>query len=101
MNQEMIAPLAVLGVVLVTGLIAIPLNEEATMMPNVFASHGSSPAACEADGYEAGQDGPFSQELYETCQEIGGGDEYYDAFIEGCMDADNSREVCESATDAD
>jgi hypothetical protein len=31
-----------------------------------FASHGSSPTTCEADGYEAGRDGPFSQELYET-----------------------------------
>jgi hypothetical protein len=69
------------------------------IMPNALASHGSSPAACEADGYEAGQDGPFSQELYETCQGIGAGYEYYDAFIEGCMDADNSRDVCESATD--
>lgn len=69
--------------------------------PWAFASHGSSPAACEADGYEAGQDGPFSQELYETCEEIGAGDRYYDGFLEGCMDADNSREVCESATDAD
>lgn len=26
--------------------------------------------------------------------------EYYDGFIDGTMDADNSREVCESATDA-
>ncbi len=67
----------------------------------VYASHGSSAIACEADGYEAGQDGPFSQELYNTCKEIGAGEEYYDGFIEGCMDADNSREVCESATDAD
>jgi hypothetical protein len=33
-----------------------------------FASHGSSPTAYEADGYEAGRDGPFSQELYETCE---------------------------------
>lgn len=69
--------------------------------PNAFASHGSSAIACEADGYEAGQDGPFSQELYNTCKEIGSGDAYYDAFIEGCMDADNSREICEQATDAD
>jgi hypothetical protein len=66
-----------------------------------FASHGSSPTACEADGYEAGLDGPFSQELYETCAEVGGADEYYDDFIEGCMSVEgNTREICESATDA-
>ncbi|MDQ3840213.1 MAG: hypothetical protein M3297_13210 [Thermoproteota archaeon] len=66
-----------------------------------FASHGSSEIACKADGYEAGQDGSFSQGLYDTCQEIGAGDAYYNGFIEGCMDADNSREVCEQATDAE
>jgi hypothetical protein len=66
-----------------------------------FASHGSNPAACEADGYEAGRDGPFSQELYETCAEVGGADEYYEGFIDGCMSVEgNTREVCESATDA-
>ena len=27
-------------------------------------------------------------------------DAYYDGFIDGCMDANNSREVCEQATDA-
>ncbi len=70
------------------------------LIPNALASHGSSAIACEADGYEAGQDGPFSQELYETCQGIGAGDAYYDAFIEGCMDAGNTEDVCEQATDA-
>ena len=70
--------------------------------PNAFASHGSSAIACEADGREAGLDGPFSQNLYETCQEIGAGNEYYDNFIEACMSVeDNSRDDCESATDAD
>ena len=67
-----------------------------SMTTNVFASHSSSPAACQGDGYETGQDGSFSQELYDMC-----GEPYYDGFIEGCMDADNSRETCEQATDAD
>jgi hypothetical protein len=41
---------------------------------------------------------PFSQELYDMC-----GDTYYEAFIEGCMSVEgnsNTRDVCESATDA-
>ena len=42
-----------------------------TMMVSANASHGSSPAACEADGYEAGRDGAFSQDLYETSADIG------------------------------
>lgn len=71
-------------------------------MVNVDASHGSSVIACEADGYEAGQDGSFSQELYEQCEEVGGADAYYDAFIEGCMSVEgNTENVCEQATDAD
>jgi hypothetical protein len=31
--------------------------------PNAFASEGSSAIACEADGYEAGQNEQFSQGL--------------------------------------
>jgi hypothetical protein len=61
-----------------------------------YGSHSSSPAACEGDGLETGQNGEFSQGLYEMCGEI-----YYDAFIEGCMSVEgNTRDVCESATDA-
>jgi hypothetical protein len=96
MKQElMIALLAVLGVVLVAGLMAVPLSEEATIMPNVFASHGTDFASCNNDGLYDGENGPFSQELYDMC-----GDTYYDAFIEGCMSVEgNTRDVCESATD--
>jgi hypothetical protein len=68
-----------------------------TMIPNAFASHSVSPNACYSDGIDARQNGEFSQELYEFCEEYG--DEYYGGFINGCMDAGNSREVCESATD--
>ena len=81
-------------------VIAIALTVGGGWIGITYASHGSSPAACEADGYEAGQDGPFSQELYEMCEEVGGADEYYDAFIEGCMSVEgNTRDVCEAATD--
>ena len=54
-----------------------------------------------ADGYEAGLDGPFSQELYEMYEEVGGADAYYQGFMEGCMSVeDNTRDDCESATDS-
>jgi hypothetical protein len=52
--------------------------------------------SCGSDGYNDGQNGPFHQDRYNSC-----GDAYYQSFIEGCMDADNSREICEQATDAD
>ena len=79
MNSKMIA------------LAVVAIFSISIMMVSANASHGSSPAACEADGYEAGRDGPFSQELYETCEEV-----------DGCMSVvGNTRDVCESATDAD
>ena len=64
--------------------------------PNALVSHGSDTASSEGDGLYDGKNNPFSQELYNMC-----GDTYYDAFIEGCMSEDNTRDVCESAADAD
>jgi hypothetical protein len=64
---------------------------------NAFASHGTNTASCENDGLYDGKNNPFSQELFEIC-----GNTYHDAYIEGCMSVEgNTREVCESATDAD
>ena len=62
-----------------------------------FASHGTDTASCEKDGVYDGKNNPFSQELFEMC-----GNTYHDAYIEGCMSVQgNTRDVCESATDAD
>jgi hypothetical protein len=66
--------------------------------PNALASHSVSPTACYSDGVDAGEDGESSDEMYEFCEQYG--DEYYDGFIDGCMSADNSRGVCEQATDS-
>ena len=71
MNSKMIA------------LAVVAIFSISTMMVSANVSHGSSPAACEADGYEAGRDGAFSQELYETCEEVDGADAYYQGFIDG------------------
>jgi hypothetical protein len=85
---------------LVKFVFVVPLLLMAIAMtvPNVLASHSVSPNACYNDGTAAGEDGEFSQELYEFCAEYG--ERYYEGFIDGCMSVDNSREVCESATDA-
>jgi hypothetical protein len=64
---------------------------------DAFASHSTDTASCQNDGLYDGKNNPFSQELNEMC-----GDTYYDAYIEGCMSVEgNTRDVCESATDAD
>jgi hypothetical protein len=82
---------------LVTVMIMGIMTTMMTATTNAFASHSSDPIACEGDGLYDGKNNPFSQELFEMC-----GDTYYDAFIEGCMSVEgNSREDCESATDAE
>ncbi len=57
--------------------------------------------SCRDSGYRQGQNGQFSKDTYDHCgDESGGDDAYYNGFIDGCTDAGNSREVCESASDS-
>jgi hypothetical protein len=57
--------------------------------------------SCRDLGYDDGQNGSFAQGTYDHCgDETGGDDAYFNGFIEGCMDAGNTRDVCEQATDA-
>ena len=57
--------------------------------------------SCRDAGYNDGQNGPFSQPTYDHCgDEEGGDDAYFNGFINGCIDAGNTRDVCEQATDA-
>lgn len=67
-----------------------------------YASYDEWDYSCYKSGFNAGQNGPFSQATYDHCgDEEGGDDAYYNGFINGCMKADNSEEVCEQATDAE
>jgi hypothetical protein len=57
--------------------------------------------SCRDAGYNDGQNGPFNQPTYDHCgDEEGGDDAYFNGFINGCIDAGNTRDVCEQATDA-
>ena len=67
---------------------------------NVFASNEWNDSCYDA-GYDDGQYGPFEPGTYDHCGDEGGDVSYYNGFIEGCMDANNARDVCEQATDAD
>jgi hypothetical protein len=53
---------------------------------------------CYNDGYDDGQNNPFDQDRNKGCDDYS--QAYYDGFIEGCISADNTREICVSATDA-
>ena len=51
---------------------------------------------CYGAGYDDGKNREFNTSVYnDNCY-----GEYSDGFIDGCMSADNTRDVCESATDA-
>lgn len=55
---------------------------------------------CWYDGYEDGQNNPFSQDRNEECEDKG--NQYYRAFLHGCESVEgNSKDSCEKATDAD
>jgi hypothetical protein len=54
---------------------------------------------CYDDGYEDGQIHPFDRDMNSACQEYGY-HTYYDGFIAGCESAGNTRDICETFTDA-
>ena len=63
-------------------------------LTTVNASSDDS-VSCYERGIIDGEDHPFNQRTYIKCE-----DQYYQGFIEGCMSVeDNSRDLCESATD--
>jgi hypothetical protein len=63
---------------------------------------------CSNDGYRDGQNNPFDQERNEECEELnektgtneGEESTYYLSFIDGCIEAGNTIEICETFTDA-
>lgn len=83
--------------------IATAIALSALFMPSsaeLFAGNDWNDS-CYDTGFSDGQNEPFSQATYDHCgDESGGADAYYDGFIDGCLAADNTRGVCESATDA-
>jgi hypothetical protein len=92
------APVIVLlvSVILSPSLVVFATSNQAS--EDGSNSEGSNDS-CRDSGYRAGRDGPFSQETYDHCgDEYDGDRSYLDGFIDGCMDAGNTRDVCESAT---
>lgn len=73
-------------------------NDEDAHGVSSSTSKFDEPTGCYKAGYKDGQNGPFDTEIYhDNCEGKG---KYYDGFIDGCMSEGNTRDVCESATDA-
>lgn len=53
---------------------------------------------CYDDGYEDGRNNPFDQERNQGCNEYSRS--YYNGFLAGCESAGNTKETCETFTDA-
>ena len=53
---------------------------------------------CYNDGYEDGQNNPFDHDRDNGCFDYS--NSYYNGFIAGCESVDNTKETCESFTDA-
>jgi hypothetical protein len=85
-----------------TSLMVLVVVVSATEQGNSSNDKGSSEGGCYNVGYDDGQNGSFSIDAFQdNCGPLDSGSRYYQGFIEGCMSAEgNTREVCESATDA-
>lgn len=61
-----------------------------------YANSAEYKASCGNAGYDDGQNGGFDNSKHDECGKF-----YYDAFVEGCMQVEgNTKDVCESASDA-
>ena len=86
------------------------------LVPNVYAGGARSdwsdhydnyPGAPKSwqDGYDDGLENPFDQGRHEECifdvpKDVSNFNKpYYEAFVHGCIDAGNTEEDCERATD--
>jgi hypothetical protein len=76
-----------------------------SLLPNLVYAGGPDDAQqCYEVGYNNGQDGSFHYGVFDHCDRPyyrdDGKNQYYEGFIDGCVDADNSREICDRFADA-
>lgn len=84
---------------LVSTSISVPVEMASA---TVQEGNGGSEGGCYNVGYEDGQNGSFSEDAFQdNCGPLNSDNRYYQGFIDGCMSVEgNTRDVCESATDA-
>jgi hypothetical protein len=86
------------------------------LVPNVFAGGARSDWSdhydnipgtpeCWQDGYDDGLDHPFDGDRHRECifdipKEVSDFNQpYYEAFVHGCIDAGNTKDICKKFTD--
>lgn len=84
---------------LVSTSISVPVEMASA---TVQEGNSGSEDGCYNVGYEDGQNGSFSEDAFQdNCGPLNSDNRYYQGFIDGCMSVEgNTRDVCESATDA-
>lgn len=89
-------------ILLVLTSLMAPIMASATEQGNSSNDNGSSEGGCYNVGYENGQNDSFSEDAFQdNCGPLNSDNRYYQGFIDGCMSVEgNTREVCESSTDA-
>lgn len=81
--------------ILLIMLLPLLLTSTTGAISTVNANSDNS-VSCYERGVIDGEDHPFNQRTHGNC-----GDEYYQGFLYGCMSVEgNSKNICESATDA-
>jgi hypothetical protein len=91
-----------ISLLVLTSLMVPIMVASATEQGDNSNNNGGSEEGCYNVGYEDGQNGSFSEDAFQdNCGPLNSDNRYYQGFIDGCMSVEgNTREVCESATDA-
>ena len=92
--RSMIKPLLITISVVLLIVIPIVYGSEVAVL-NYTAIDNVQDETCHGIGYVDGQDNPFDQVMFARC-----GSAYYDGFIDGCVAANNTVEICDQAADA-
>ena len=91
-------------ILLVVTSLTVPITTASATEQNNDNSdnNGSSEGGCYNVGYDDGRNGSFSEDAFQdNCGPLDGDNRYYQGFIDGCMSVEgNTRDVCESVTDA-
>jgi len=104
MNLNMKITLVTTTIVLLVSIVTIGQQQSVQASDDCeFGSGNCGSGSCYARGVEDGKNNDFGD--YFAIDPSGDCDNeeffprYYEGFIDGCMDADNSRETCEQFTD--
>jgi hypothetical protein len=86
----------ILGVLLFTVFGLMSAGSVSNNLANAGGDKRGGDGNCYKKGVSDGKDHPFNSRTFDKC-----GHDYYNGFIKGCTSVEgNTKDVCESATDA-